>query len=295
VIRHPGSLDADPGVAAVAGARPRPPLLVIRPTRGWRAIDVREIWRFRDLLIRFAIRDVKLRYRQTALGVLWVILQPVLGAAIFAMVFGRVARLPTGGVPYFPFAFAGLLGWNLFQGTLSRAGNSLVSNAHLIPKVFFPRIILPLAAACSALLDFFVSCALMLVVLLVSDIRLTPALLLLPLLIVVLQLLGLGLSFGAAALSVRYRDIVHILPVATQLLLYASPVAYHVAAVPHNLRAVYELNPLAGLLEALRWSLLGSAPPSAGQMAYSVAASGLVFLAGALAFRRLERGFADVI
>jgi lipopolysaccharide transport system permease protein len=253
------------------------------------------VWRFRDLLLMFAVRDLKLRYRQTALGVAWVLLLPLLGAGIFALVFGRVAKLPTAGVPYFLFAYVGLLGWNLFQGTVVRAGTSLVSNAHLISKVFFPRVIVPLSAACSAAIDTGVAFLLLLILLPAYDVALTPAFALVPVWLFLFQVLALGLGLYAAALSVSYRDVIHILPIAVQFLLYASPVGYRTSLVPGSFRAFYVLNPLAGLLEALRWSLLGGAPPSWSHVGYAAVASCALLVAGAFAFRRMERRFADVI
>jgi lipopolysaccharide transport system permease protein len=269
--------------------------LVIRPTRGWRSLDLREVWRFRDLLVMFAVRDLKLRYRQTALGVAWVVILPILGAGIFAMVFGRVARLPSAGVPYFLLAYVGLLGWNLFQGTLSRAGGSLVTHAHLVSKVYFPRVIVPLSAGVSACIDTLVALLLLVILLPVYHLGLTPAVLLVPVWLLLLQVLGLGLSLYASALSVSYRDVSHILPVAIQFLLYASPVGYRATQVPHTFQAMYLLNPLAGLLEALRWSILGTVEPRWGSVAYAAVVSCLVLVGGAFAFRRMERKFADVL
>jgi lipopolysaccharide transport system permease protein len=253
------------------------------------------VWRFRDLLVMFAVRDLKLRYRQTALGVAWVLLLPLLGAGIFALVFGRVAKLPTSGVPYFLFAYVGLLGWNLFQGTVVRAGSSLVSNAHLISKVFFPRVIVPLSAACSAAIDTAVAFLLLLLLLPAYGVALTPAFALVPVWLFLFQVLALGLGLYAAALSVSYRDVIHILPIAIQFLLYASPVGYRTSLVPSSFRVFYVLNPLAGLLEALRWSLLGGAPPGWAHVGYAAVASCALLVAGAFAFRRMERRFADVI
>lgn len=289
-----GSTSSTAVETSLSAQSPRP-LLVIRPTRGWRSLDLREIWRFRDLLLMFAIRDLKLRYRQTALGLAWVLIQPLLGAGVFALVFGRVAKLSTSGVPYFLFAYSGLLGWNLFQGTLSRCGGSLVSNAHLVSKVFFPRIIVPLSAACSAAVDTAVSLAFLLVLMPAYGMPLTPAFALVPVWLLLFQILALGLGLYAAALSVSYRDINHILPVAVQFLLYASPVGYRTALVPGTLREFYVLNPLAGLLEALRWSILGGTPPHWGHVAYAAILSCTLLVAGAFAFRRMERRFADVI
>jgi lipopolysaccharide transport system permease protein len=280
--------------SATQALGPRP-LVVIRPTHGWRSLDLREIWRFRDLLLMFAIRDLKLRYRQTALGVAWVVIQPLLGAGIFALVFGRVAKLPDAGMPYFLLAYAGLLGWNLFQGTLSRAGSSLVAHAHLVSKVFFPRVIVPLAAVCSAGIDTLIALLLLLILIPAYGVTLTPAFALVPLWLLLLQILALGLGLYAAALSVSYRDVTHIMPVVVQFLLYASPVGYRASHVPDTFRTLYLLNPLAGLLEALRWSLLGGAPPRWANVGYAALVSCAVLVAGAFAFRRMERKLAEVI
>lgn len=282
-------------VESTAHAQEERPFLVIRPTHGWRSLDLREVWRFRDLLLMFALRDLKLRYRQTALGVAWVVIQPLLGAGIFALVFGRVAKLPSSGVPYFLLAFVGLLGWNLFQGTLSRAGGSLVTHAHLVSKVFFPRVIVPLAAACSAAFDTLIALLLLLILIPAYGIVLTPAFALVPLWLLLFQVLALGLALYAAALSVSYRDVTHILPVVVQFLLYASPVGYRATQVPDSFQTLYLLNPLAGLLEALRWSLLGGAPPRWTFVAYSAVVACATLVAGAFAFKRMERRFADVI
>ena len=271
------------------------PSLVIRRTTGWHGYDARELWDFRDLLFVLGARDVKLRYRQTALGIVWVILQPLIGAGIFSLVFGKVAKLPSEGVPYFLFAYAGFLGWNAFQGTLGRASMCLVQSSHLISKVFFPRLILPLSTVLSTLLDFAVGLAFLLVLWFVYGVTPGPALLLLPVWLVLLQMLALGLGFYAAALTVRFRDVQHALPVLTQFVLYASPVAYAASVVPDSVRPFYMLNPLTGLLEAFRWSLVGSATLDLRHVAYAAVVSIAVFVWGAIAFRRMERQFADVI
>jgi lipopolysaccharide transport system permease protein len=233
----------------------RKPYLSIRPTSGWAAINLRELWQFRDLLLSLAGRDVKLRYKQTALGVIWVVLQPLLAAGVFSFVFGKVAKLPSDGLPYFLFSYAGLLGWNLFNNTVTKCSTCLVGNSQLISKVFFPRLVLPLSTVPSALIDFAVAICMMVVLMAIYHVPPTPALLLLPLWMGVLILLSLGIGLWTAALSVSYRDVQYILPVFLQILLYASPIAYSLAAVPSNLRIYFLINPLSGPLEAFRWSL----------------------------------------
>jgi len=274
---------------------PAKPYLTIKPTSGWQAINLRELWQFRDLLVTLAQRDVKLRYRQTALGALWVLLQPLMAAGIFSFVFGKVAKLPSDGLPYFVFSYAGLLGWNAFSSTLTKASGCLLQNANLVSKVYFPRLVLPLSVVFSTLIDFAVALGLMAVLMAVYHVVPTAALLLLPVWLALIVLLAVGVGLYAAALTVTYRDVQYVLPVVTQFLLYASPVAYAVSAVPAHLRLVYFVNPLSGLLEAFRWSLLGTGHLDARIVAYSVAVTMLVFVGGALSFKKMERKFADVI
>ncbi len=269
--------------------------LTILPTRGWVALDLAEIWRFRDLLLTLAGRDLKLRYKQTALGVIWVVLQPLLAAAVFAFVFGVVAKLPSNGVPYVVFSFAGLLGWNFFSNVLTKVGGCLLGNTPLISKVYFPRLVLPLSNLGSCLVDLLVAGGMMAILLAVYRIVPSPLVVLLPMWLLVLTVAAMGIGLCTAALAVTYRDIQYILPVFTNLLLYASPVAYAVAAVPARWRWVYELNPLTPPLEALRASLLGTALPTAASLAVSAAVSGGLLVGGIYAFKRMERTFADVI
>lgn len=271
------------------------PLLRIRPATGWASFSLRELWQFRDLLVVLAARDVKLRYRQTALGVAWVIFQPVLAAGIFSFVFGTVAKLPSGGVPHFVFAYAGLLAWNAFSGTLTKASSALVGNSQLVSKVYFPRLILPLSSVPSSLIDFAVAMVVMVVLLAAYRIAPGAAVFLLPVWLVLILLLALGLGLLAGALMVSYRDVQYVLPVLVPFLLYASPVAYPASAVPQRLQPVYFLNPLSGLLEGFRWSLLGEGPLHWGYAGYGAAAAVVLFAAGAVVFKRMERRFADVI
>jgi len=273
------------------------PLLTIRARSGWAALNLAEAWQFRDLLFSLAGRDVRLRYKQTALGVAWVILQPLIAAALFAFVFGKIARLSSGDVPYFLFAFAGMLAWNVFSTTLSKSSTCLIGNAQLISKVYFPRVILPLSTVPSALIDFAVALALLFVLMPVYGVVPSLGMLLLPVWLFLLLVLAVGSGLIASALTVSYRDVQYILPVVTQFLLYGSPIAYRLAEVPARFRALYFFNPLTGLLEAFRWSLLG---PGGGQLhsgylAYSAAFSIALFLVGMVTFKNMERKFADVI
>ena len=225
-------------------------------------------------------------------------LQPLIAAGIFSFVFGRVANLPSDGVPYFLFAFAGLLGWNAFNNTLTKASACLLQNAGLVSKVYFPRLVLPLSTIFSSLIDFGVAFGLMVVLMIAHRVMPHPGILLLPVWLLLILLLATGIGLYSAALTVSFRDVQYIIPVATQFLLYASPVAYAASALnrlPASMRFVYFLNPLVGLLEAFRWSLLGVGTLSVGHVAYSAAVSMAVFLMGAFGFKKMERQFADVI
>lgn len=272
------------------------PLVRIRPPRAWEALDLSVLWRYRDLLLALAVRDVKLRYRQTMLGVLWVVLQPLLGAGIFAFVFGRVARLDSGGEPYVLFAYTGLVAWNLFNGVVLKASGSLVANASLVSKVFFPRLLLPFSGAVSTLLDFGISLVVGAVLLFLSGQTPGLHLLLAPFWLFFLLLLATGFGLLCAALAVAYRDVIHVLPVGLQFLLYGSPVGYTIAVIPEGLpRLLYKLNPLAPLIEGFRVSLLGHGYIGLRSGLYACVASTLLFLVGLIVFRRMERQFADVI
>ena len=268
---------------------------MLEPRSTWRLRDLVEVWHFRSLLAQLARRDITLRYRQTALGVIWVVLQPLIAAGLFAVVFGRVAGLKSNGVPYFVFSYAGLLAWTTFSTYLTKASSSLVGNSALVSKVYFPRIVLPLSALAGVLVDFAVSLVMMAVLLLATSTAPGWGLVLLPVWLLLVLVLGTGLGLLLASLAVRYRDVNYVLPVLVQFLLYASPVAYALSAVPHSLRGYFVANPMTGLLEAYRWSLLGTGSLHVGYVLYSAGFALLALGVGWLAFARMERSFADVI
>jgi lipopolysaccharide transport system permease protein len=256
---------------------------------------MREIWRYRDLFWALGARDLRLRYRQTFLGIVWVVVQPLLAAGIFAFVFGRIARVPTDGQPYLLFSLAALTGWNVFANVLTRASTSLIQNPQLVTRVYFPRLILPIAVVPAVLVDLLVTLAAFLGIALAGGHTPSVNLLALPLAVLLFTVLALGAGFAAAALAVRYRDVQYLLPVAIQMALYASPVAYSAFAVPAEWLALYYANPLAAPIELMRWSLLGTPAPTYNHLAYSVAAALSLWLAGSWVFRRIERSFADEI
>ena len=258
-------------------------------------IDLRELWQFRSLLFALAARDLKLRYKQTILGVIWVVLQPLLAAGIFSFVFGKVAKMPSDGVPYFLFSYAGLLGWNLFNNTVTKVAGSLIGNTQLLTKVYFSRLILPLSNVPSALVDFVVGAVMLAIMMAASHVLPSKAVLLLPIWMMTLLALSLGAGLLSCSLSVTYRDVQYILPVFMQLLLYGTPIAYSISAVPEHLRMIYYLNPLSAPMEAFRSCILGTPMPGTGPLLYSLVMALVVQLAGIYAFKQLERTFADVI
>lgn len=275
------------------------PYLVIEPSTGWRSLKLRELWEFRDLITTLGMRDVKLVYKQTALGVAWVVLQPLIGAAIFTFVFGVLAGMPSEGVPYFVFSLVGMMAWTFFSTTLTQSSMVMVNNAHLVSKIYFPRLVLPIASAFQPAVNLLVSAGFVAVLLAVYGVPPTWRLLLAPVWLLALGLLSLGVGFWCCSVMVRYRDLRFVIPVAIQFLLYASPVGYGLSAVnekvPEWATSLFLLNPVASLLEAFRWSVLGVGQLSAGWLAYSLAFAIISAIAGAFAMKRAERQFADVI
>lgn len=270
-----------------------PPHVRIRPARGWLGLAWRELWEFRDVLLMLALRDIKLRYKQTVLGVGWVVLQPLLAGLLFALIFGRFLRLPSEGTPYLLFVFAGLTGWQLFAGIVQRASGSLVNEARLITKVYFPRILVPLAAAAAVLLDFAVSCAVMAVLLVLHGLRPGWEIILLVPAAGLTVILGVGTSLWLAALSVRYRDFIHATPFMLQVWLYASPVVYAAAVIPPAWQPVFACNPMFGVIGLFRTAWLDAGVAAGPALTIGAAVAGAVLLTGLMVFRRVEQEIAD--
>ena len=273
----------------------RRPTVTIQPTRGWSALNLRELWTYRDLLFILAARDVKLRYKQTGLGITWVILQPLIAALIFTVMFGRFAKLPSDGHPYIVFVFTGVLVWNYFAQVLQRAGNSLITDARLITKVYFPRLAIPLASTFSALIDLCVALVVLAVLMLVYGIPPTWRLLTLPLFVGLAAVTATGVSLWLSALNVKYRDFVHAMPFMLQVWMFASPVAYATSIVPEKWRLLYSLNPAVAFIEGTRWAVLGTSSIRIEMVILTAVVSLTIFVAGAFFFRRVERGFADSV
>jgi lipopolysaccharide transport system permease protein len=254
------------------------------------------VWAYRELLYFFVWRDVKVRYRQTAFGVLWAIIQPLAMMLVFTVVLGRVAGITPPGVPYAVFVLAGLVPWTLFSQTIVGASNSLVASAGLVVKVYFPRLLLPLSATGSHLIDYAISLILLFVFVVAFGVPLTLTMVwILPLTILLLSA-AFGFGVWLAAINVRYRDVRYAVPFIIQVWLFASPVAYPVDFVPEGLRDLYYLNPMAGIIEGFRWAIIGGpTPPPVGPIIVALVVSGLVLVSGLVYFRRVERTFADVI
>jgi lipopolysaccharide transport system permease protein len=257
--------------------------------------DLREAFRARQLLALLSRRDITVRYRQTVLGSLWILAGPLLSAGLFTFVFGRVAKLSSGGDPYFAFSYAGLLAWTLFSGTLTGASSSLTSNSSLLTKIYFPRLILPLSTVASSLINTAISFVVMMALLVIYHIGFSVHLLLLPAWLLLAMTFAMGLGLILTSLAVSYRDINQITPILTSLLLYVTPVAYSSGNVPRDLRTLYLLNPVANIVEGCRWSLLGRAELHAWAVGYTVVVAVAALLVGLTLFARLERTFADVV
>ncbi len=271
------------------------PRSVITPPGRLNLPSVRELWAAREVAVRLAQRDVIVRYRQTIFGITWVIAQPLVSAGIFTIVFGKIAGLSTGAVPTFLFTLAGMLAWNLFNGSLGRAAGSIVGNQSLVQKVFFPRLLVPVSSLASVVLDFLVALVLAVVLLFVYGINPGWAVLLLPVWVALIAMVGTGVGLAAAAYMVKYRDVGYVLPWLVQMLMYASPLPYALSAVPSELRWLFEINPVTWFLETFRWSLLGTDAPPAWQIVALVVAAPLILFAGTLVFQKNEREFADFI
>ncbi len=278
-------------------ARPAGPRrsVEIRPTRGWGSLDLAELWRFRELLYVLIVRELKIRYKQAAIGVGWAIIQPILAVLIFTVIFGQFAKIDTGGTPYAVFAFAAVLPWTYFAEAVRRASTGLVSDADLIRKVYFPRLIVPFAMVSAPLVDFMTGLVVLLALCAWYGITPTPAFLLLPIFVLVAQALALSIGLWLGPFSVRFRDVIHALPFVVQVWLYASPVAYPASIVPERWRLLYSLNPMVGVIEGFRWALLGTAQPDFRAMAISAVFITLSLGLGVVYFRKMERSFADVI
>lgn len=267
----------------------------IERSQGWVALQLKELWAYRELLYFLIWRDVKVRYRQTALGVAWAIIQPVFTMIVFSLFFGRLAKMPSDGIPYPLFSYAALVPWTFFSHGLTLASNSLVGSANLIKKVYFPRLSVPIAAVTSGLIDFSIAFIVLLGMMLYYGIVPTLNVIWLPFLLLLTLMTSLGVSLWLSALNVQFRDVRYILPFLTQLWLFATPIAYPSSLLSEPWRTLYSINPMVGVVEGFRWALLGTKSAPGPMLIVSSLAALALLVGGAFYFRRLEKTFADVV
>jgi len=271
------------------------PVIYLRPSKGWLAIDLKELWRYRELIFFLTWRDIKVRYKQAVLGIAWAVLQPILTVLIFTVIFGILLQTPSQGLPYPLFALSALLPWQLFASALQRSSVSLVGNANLITKIYFPRLAIPLATVFAALVDFLVSFVVLIGVMVYY--RHSPGLnaLWLPLIIFLALLTALAVGLWLSALNVQYRDVQHMVPFIIQVWMYASPIVYPIETIPEGIwRLLYGLNPMVGVIQGFRWALLGGDAPDI-TMLISGGVVILLLVGGLYYFRRMEKTFADIV
>ena len=269
--------------------------IMLEPPRGWLNLRLRELWEFRELLFFLIWRDIKVRYKQTVLGATWAVLQPLMTMIVFSIIFGKLGKLPSNGIPYPVFTFAALLPWQLFSRALSDASISLIGNQNMVTKIYFPRIFLPSASVLGGLLDFGISFIILLILMFFYDIPVTWAILTVPLFLALCVMTALAVGLWLSALNVRFRDVKYITPFLLQFWMYASPVAYSSSLIPEQWRFLYGLNPMAGVVEGFRWALLGQPISVSSFLPISILAVALLFITSLIYFQRMELTFADVV
>jgi lipopolysaccharide transport system permease protein len=283
--------------------RTKDEIIYIRPPQGWMGLNLKDLWLYRELIYFLIWRDVKVRYKQTVLGASWAIIQPLMTMVVFTVLFGRVAKVPTDGIPYPIFSYTALLPWGLFTKALSDAGRSLIQNRSMITKVYFPRLVIPISSVVSGIVDFGLAFTIFIGMLIYynSDLggnyNIQPnyAVVTLPLFILLAMITSLGVGLWLSALNVIYRDVNYMLPFITQIWLFITPVAYPASMIPEKWQLVYALNPMTGVVEGFRWALLGMEPAPGPMVAVSTVIAVIVLITGLFYFRRMERTFADMV
>jgi lipopolysaccharide transport system permease protein len=271
------------------------PVFVIQRTSGWRLLDLRELWNYRELVYFLTWRDIKVRYKQTAIGIVWALLQPLAMIVVFSLFFGKLAGGQSEGLPYALFTLTALLPWQLFSRSISESTNSLVTDQKLITRVYFPRIIVPAATNLAAVVDFFIAFGLLILMMVFYGVVPQSAVVWFPIFIGLMIIASMGVGFWLSALNVEYRDVMYTVPFLNQLWFFATPIVYPSSIVPMKFRALYALNPMVGVVEGFRWSLLGTQQPPISVLLTSAAISVFLFLSGIMWFRRRERTFVDAV
>jgi lipopolysaccharide transport system permease protein len=270
-------------------------VIVVKPSKGWISLKLKELWEYRELLYFMAWRDIKVRYKQTVLGAAWAIIQPFFTMVIFSIFFGRLAKVPSDGLPYPIFAYAALVPWTFFANGLNQASNSLVGSANLIKKVYFPRLVVPISSVISGVVDFVLAFAVLLGMMLFYGILPTVKILWLPLFVLLIFVTALGVGFWLSALNVQFRDVRYTVPFLTQFWLFATPIAYPSSLLSEPWRTIYGINPMVGVVEGFRWALLGTDTAPGPIIIVSTVVALLLFVGGAFWFRKMEKTFADVV
>jgi lipopolysaccharide transport system permease protein len=278
-----------------AGAGLTRPVLRIAPSSGWVSLRLRELWDYRELLYFLTWRDIKVRYKQTALGAAWAIIQPVFTMVVFSLFFGRLARIPSDGLPYPIFAYAALVPWTFFANGLNQSSNSLVGSANLIRKVYFPRLAIPISTVLSEMIDFALAFLVLIGMMFYYGVDLTTKALFLPLFLLLALVTSLAVGLWLSAMNVQYRDVRYAVPFLTQFWMFATPIAYPSTLLPEPWRTLYGINPMAGVVEGFRWALLGSDTAPGPMIGVSALAATIILVTGAFYFRRMEKTFADVV
>jgi lipopolysaccharide transport system permease protein len=289
------SMSVSIGPPAEAAPAPAVPVVRIRPSRGWVSLKLGELWAYRELLFFLTWRDVKVRYKQTALGAAWAILQPLLVMLVFSLFFGRLAHMPSDGIPYSIFCFTALVPWTFFANGLTQSSNSLVGSASLITKVYFPRLIIPVATVAAGLVDLVLGLAVLLVLMAWHGIAPTLQVVWLPLFLLLSLATALGTGLWMSALNVQYRDVRYTVPFLAQLWMFATPIAYPSSLLSEPWRTLFGLNPMTGVVEGMRWALLGTDTAPGPAVAVSALVALALLLSGTFVFRRMEKTFADLV
>jgi lipopolysaccharide transport system permease protein len=288
-------------MAKTAISKPEPGTVVLRPSRGWTALNLRDLWLYRELVFFMTWRDLKVRYKQTLLGVSWAVLNPFLQMVIFSVIFGELAKVSSDGLPYPLFAFAALLPWTLFANALNNASRSLVSHQNMVTKIYFPRLVLPLASVLAGIVDFLLAFLVLIGMMIyynatgATHLTLNWAMLTLPLFLLLALVTALGVALWLSALYVKYRDVNYIIPFLAEVWKFVSPVVYSTSMVPAKWQVIYALNPMAGVVNGFRWALLGSGAAPDIRLAVSALMALLVLVSGLFYFRNMEKTFADTI
>ncbi|OQY27196.1 MAG: phosphate ABC transporter permease [Candidatus Cloacimonetes bacterium 4572_55] len=271
------------------------PIIRIRPGKGWAPLRPKELWEYRELLYFFTWRDIKVRYKQTVLGAAWAVIQPFFTMIVFSLFFGKLAKIPSDNIPYPIFSYAALVPWSFFSNSLTHGSNSLVENANLIKKIYFPRLLVPTSSVISGIVDFIL--AFIVLLLMMMFFRITPTIhvVWLPFLLLLAFATSLGVGLWLSAMNVQFRDVRYVIPFLTQFWLFITPIAYPSSLLPEPWRTLYAINPMAGVVEGFRWALLGADTAPGMMIVISSIVSGVILVSGAYYFRRMERSFADVV